>query len=182
MKSFILFLIIVILGSLSLNLLGCTSLPIPLGKVWSASGEALGTVRIGIISVDKASGWNSIEGEIRGLMPLLLLEKGYRVSSEPSGAAGKTGDPAGGLADYRMEVTAIEREYLSGWKTQRSISVEVRFWRNNGEPGGPGDPENVQPLAAGRAMVSGNRSLASSRVLNWLLKMALSKALKGIGG
>jgi hypothetical protein len=133
--------------------LSCTVFPVK--EAWSSKGTFdKGTMAAGKISVDSVTGWDSLEREIAGLLPLLLLEKGYAPPDTESGA------------DFTAEVSVIEREYMEGWKTKRSLSVELRIR-------GPGDTL----LAAGRTMLSGNKSLASSTVTNTLLRSALSKAL-----
>jgi hypothetical protein len=114
-------------------------------------------MRIGIVRADKTADWNSLEREIEGLLPLLLLDQGYLSAGEG--------------ADYRIDAVAIEREYLSGWLTKRSLSVEIRIWKDDGD---------ALPLSAGRAVLSGDQSLASSKVLTRLLQLALSKALAGL--
>jgi hypothetical protein len=134
----------------------CTVVPVK--EAWSSAGTFdKGTMTAGKISVDSVTGWDSLEREIAGLLPLLFLEKGY---APPD---------AGNEADFTADVSVIEREYMEGWKTKRSLSVELRIR-------GPG---NVL-LAAGRAMLSGNKSLASSNVTNVLLRSALSKALSAL--
>jgi hypothetical protein len=104
--------------------------------------------------VDKSAGWSSVEGELADLVPLMFLEQGYGFSFD------------GGKADYRADVHAFEREYVVGWRTRRSVSVELLLWEEGGAP-----------LAAGRALAIGNPTLSSSRDLSRLLKAALKKAL-----
>jgi hypothetical protein len=150
----VVFLLAVLAGGM---LASCASLdmPFPSGKSWVQPVSPKGHLRIGAISADKSSEWNSLEREMAGLLPLLLLEQGY--------AAAET-------AGCRIDASVIEREYLSGWKTKRSLSAEIRIWKEGEE----------QPFSAGKAMLSGDQSLASSKVLSTLLKLALSKALLGL--
>jgi hypothetical protein len=123
---------------------------------WSSrEGAVRGTVSLENINVDTVSNWNSLEREIAGILPLLFLEKGYRFLEK-------------GGTDFTAEVSLIEREYMEGWQTKRSISVELRIW---------GAEKTALPLAAGRAMLSGSKSLASSQTANKLLRVALSQAL-----
>jgi hypothetical protein len=130
----------------------------PVSEAWSSEGSfGKGTMAAGTIGVDSVTGWDSLEREISGLLPLLLVEKGYA----PPDTENK--------ADFTADVSVIEREYMEGWKTKRSLSVEVRIR----SPGGA-------LLAAGRAMLSGDKSLASSKVTNVLLRSALSKALSAL--
>ncbi|MDR1930560.1 MAG: hypothetical protein LBQ44_08035 [Treponema sp.] len=142
----------------------CSTFDVPIasGQGWSGPETRRnvfpgGRVRIGTVKADKGSDWNSLEREIGGLLPLLLLERGYV--------------PVEGGADYRIDTVVIEREYPSGWTTKRSLSTEIRIWKEDGGA----------PLAsAGRAVLSGKKSLASSKTLTRLLKLALSKALAGL--
>jgi hypothetical protein len=136
--------------------LSCAAVPVK--EAWSSAGTfSKGTMAAGKISVDSVTGWDSLEREIAGLLPLLFLEKGYAPPGTKSGA------------DFTAEVSVIEREYMEGWKTKRSLSIELRIR-------GQGDTI----LAAGRAMLSGNKSLASSNVTSVLLRSALSKALSAL--
>ncbi|MDR0402615.1 MAG: hypothetical protein LBH35_03395 [Treponema sp.] len=130
----------------------------PVEEAWSSGGTfGKGTMAAGTIGVDSVTGWDSLEREIAGLLPLLLLENGYAAPDTENGA------------DFTAEVSVIEREYMEGWKIKKSLSVEVRIRDAGGAL-----------LAAGRAMLSGNKSLASSTVTNRLLRSALSQALSAL--
>jgi hypothetical protein len=132
----------------------------PVKEAWSSAGTfGNGTMAAGKISVDSVTGWDSLEREIAGLLPLLLLEKGYAVAE------------TGTRADFTADVSVIEREYMESWQAKKSLSVEVRIW--------PARKTSV-PLAAGRAMILGNKSLASSKTTSMLLRSALSKALSAL--
>jgi hypothetical protein len=126
---------------------------------WPVPKENLGTAEIQHIRVDKNADWDSVEAEVRRILPLLLAEQGY-----------------GRGPQYRVSAVIIEREYMENWKTRRSLSVEIRIWENPGPVHGNG--EEPLPAAAGTALFSGNRSLSSSRILHSLLRRALSKAVK----
>ncbi|MDR1506122.1 MAG: hypothetical protein LBI67_03375 [Treponema sp.] len=151
----------------------CMVFPPPVTEAWSSSGTVNGEIMsVGKINVDSSGSRDSLEREITGILPLLLLENGYRLP-----------EPGGVPPDFTVDVSVIEREYMESWQTKRSLSVEVRIWQ----------PETTLPLAAGRAMLSGNKSFSSSKVTNTLLRSALSKALsvfeaghqnqkQGIGG
>jgi hypothetical protein len=148
--------------------ISCSSIPpIPFltmsGRGWPSgkkTNPAFPVLAQGTVTVDKSSGWASIENEISRLAPGLFSEKGYRVADKDSGS------------DYIFDVTAIEREYLKGWKTERSISVEVLIY-----PGG-GEYQAALPAVIGRAASSGTYSLASSRDLEKLLRYAINRAVK----
>jgi hypothetical protein len=123
--------------------------------------KAKGTIRIVSVSADKAGEWGSLEKEINDLLPLLFSEESYFVV------------PASEEADYSVEVKAREREYPEGWRTKRSLSVEVRLWAGNSD--GP------LPLAAGRSLIHGTKSLASSKTLNTMLRKAIRLAVRRLG-
>jgi hypothetical protein len=117
------------------------------------------------VSVDKPGGWVSIEDELSNLTPLLLLERGFLVSADPE------------EADYAADIRAWEREYTQGWKTKRSIVMEVRLWHERGP-----DSQDYRgtPLAAGRVSYQGKKSLVSSRINSPMLKSALRKAIRAL--
>ena len=129
-------------------------------------GDVMGTVRIISVSAEKSGELGSLEKEISDLLPLLFSEEAYLVI------------PSSSRADYSAEVKVREREYPHGWQTQRSLSAEVRIWA--GEEGGPsGQP---LPLSAGRALIQGKKSLASSKTLSGMLRSAVKNAVRGLGG
>ena len=134
---------------------------IPDAQSWSApvTGTA-GSVWISSVTVDKASGWISIEKEINDLLPLILLRNNY--------SAAQSQDDA----EIFAEVKVREREYSRGWNMERSISVEVYFKS--------GIADNAAILSAGRVMVSGSKSLSSSGVLSKMLEQAVNQTVKAL--
>jgi hypothetical protein len=148
-----------LLGGLVLS--GCVSRGPAWENSWSSKNRSgiAGTLRLETISVDKAVDRSSVEKEIRGRAPLVFLERGYLLS------------PEGEEAQYQATIRAIEREYISGWKTRRSLSLEVLIWQN-GEEG-----RDPVPLASGRAAGTGQASLSSSPALDRLLKTAVKRAV-----
>ncbi|MDR3167015.1 MAG: hypothetical protein LBT93_03645 [Treponema sp.] len=143
---------------------GCVSLGSSPGNSWSSKNRSkiAGTLELNNVSVDKPADRTSVEKEIRGRAALFFLERKYLLV------------PEGETASYRADVRAIEREYISGWKTRRSVSVEV-FIRQNGE----GDRDPV-PLASGRATGTGNISLSASPVLDRFLRTAVKRAVRAL--
>jgi hypothetical protein len=128
----------------------------PKKEGWSSlTAESEKSFSLGSIEIDSAASWDSLEKEAAGLLPLLLLERGIALTE-------------GG--DYSVSAKVIEREFAEGWQTKRSLSAEIRIFRS-GE-------ESSVPLAAGRAMASGEKSASSSKVLSRLLRGALRRALK----
>jgi len=143
-------------GLLLIILLGSCSM-LPSGKSWSTvSKKQRDAVELGTIRVDKNADWDSVEAEARRFLPLCLAERGY-IQNAP------------GKSRYRVEAVVIEREYMENWKTRRSLSAEVLIWEQG---------EKFLPLAAGKAVVSGTtKSLSSSKILQRMLRSALSRAL-----
>lgn len=140
---------------------GCLSLGTSPGNSWSSEDRTkiAGTLRLETVTVDKPVDKASVEKEIRGRAPLVFLKRGYLLVSEEE------------TAQYRADIRAIEREYIAGWKTRRSLSMEVFIWKD--EEGG-WDPV---PLASGRAAGTGQASLSSSPVTDRLLTTAVKRAL-----
>jgi hypothetical protein len=157
----------------------CESLPFDYYRStsWSAleagngTGRTMGTlipVHLAAVSVDRNGGWASVEKEIRGLAPLFFLKQGYRVVSLDE------------RADYTADIRVREREYAWGWRTKRSLAVEVRLW-----PAGDGAPDHQDlgiasrlPLTAGQAISLGNRSFSSSETSGRMLALAIKKAVR----
>jgi hypothetical protein len=139
----------------------CGSFGIPAGKSWSHNTKnGLIPFELGTVLVDKKADWDSVEAETKRLLPLIFLEQGHKLAYNQA---------------IKADAILIEREYLENWKTQRSISVEILIWNLQEKSG-----EEKIYLGAGRALLSGNKSLSSSKVLYNLLKLALSNALKAL--
>ena len=139
----------------------CASFPLdlPENSGWTGTIEnPRGSVRIASVSAERTGEWSSLEKEISGLLPLLFSEESYRVVS--------------GNADYSAEVHVREREYADGWRTKRSLSVEIRLWA--------GDASGPLPLSAGRSVRQGKQSFASSKTLSAMLRAAVKNAVAGV--
>ena len=107
---------------------------------------------------------------------MFLSEAGYKTGSTETALLEQK--PA-----YTLDAILIEREYMENWKTRRSLSVEIFIWKNEKVVNSSEIPKTAgdkMPLAAGKALLSGSKSLSSSRVLHNLLKLALSNALKAM--
>ncbi|MDR1232571.1 MAG: hypothetical protein LBK61_14365 [Spirochaetaceae bacterium] len=145
------------------------------GKAWPAgfakrNADVRGTLRIGTIDVDKPGGSYSIEREINAILPLLFWEMGYVF------------EPATGNADYVVDVYARERDVQHGWKTKKSISLEVVLWpvQHVSYAGAvTGNDAGVQtPYAAGRTVIMGTAGLSISGNMESLLRKTAKKAVK----
>ena len=165
-KHFFLFLNLLI----SVGFFSCSMLSIPSGQNWSpGSGKQLGVAETGIVRVDKNADWDSVEAEARRLLQLFLAEAGYKQTVPET-------DLPEQMPVFMVDVVLIEREYMENWKTRRSLSAEVTIWKNEKT----GEAEKKVLLAAGKALLSGTKSLSSSNTLHNLLKLALSNALKAL--
>jgi hypothetical protein len=145
------------------------------GKAWPGSftkKDAIirGTLRTGTIDVDKPGGSYSIEREINAILPLLFWEMGYVF------------EPATGSTDYIVDVYARERDVQHGWKTKKSISLEVVLWpvQQVSYAGAvTGSDAGVQtPYAAGRTVIMGTAGLSVSGNMEKLLRKTAKKAVK----
>jgi hypothetical protein len=114
------------------------------------------------VIVDKSSGWTSIEREIQDMVPLLFSDYGYPFVLNKTDAR------------YIVDVRAVEREYMSGWRSRRSVAVEIRIYDNIGID----DYQNTVPVVVGKTTSSGGVSLASSKDLNALLVSGVKKVVK----
>jgi hypothetical protein len=122
-----------------------------------------GTVNLLGVTVDRIGGWDSVEQDITGLAPLFFWEAGCRMI------------PGASPADYAADIQLREREYRSGWRTKRSLLVEVRIWPHG--DGGRSAYTETLPLAAGRITAMGDRSLSSFETTNRMLSRAIRKAV-----
>jgi hypothetical protein len=131
-------------------------------RSWSALEKGIaGTVWVAAIKADKAGGWSSVENEAAGLLPLLFLERRFKMVREED-------------ADYIAELNLREREFNRGWESETSLSVELRLWS-----AGTSAEERAMtvPLAAGQVLLQGDESLSSSGTLGRLLRAAVKKAV-----
>jgi hypothetical protein len=155
----------------ALFLAACESLPFHVygTKSWSAGGkgtffpgvnrERPRRVRLAAVDVDCPGLKASVEREIADLSPLLFREQGFLLCEDG--------------AEYSADIRLREREYSSGWKTKKSLALEVRFW-NAGE--GPDAEREGPPLAAGRILSLADESFASSGTAGRMLSLGIRKA------
>lgn len=166
-------------------LTGCASFPpdYSTSAAWSAPAPETvkGSVRIISVSAERPGDWGSLEKEINTLVPLFFAEESYCVT--PPDAA-----VLDNAADYTVSVQVREREYQSGWQTRRSLSCVVMIWPGDDGASTPGNAPSGRtpssrtqlPLAAGRSLIQGTQSLASSKSLGALLKKAIKSAVRGL--
>ena len=141
---------------------GCSSLALNSSEAWTSGRreKAKGSIRIISVSAERPGDWGSLEKEINAILPLLFYEKSYLVVSSET------------ASDFLADVMVREREYIDGWQTKRSLSAEIRIW--------DGDGSEPLPLAAGRSIIQGKQSLASSKTIAAMLKKAINNAVRGL--
>jgi len=167
---------ITIVFLLLLILLSCEALPVNYssGQSWvipsatfNKPGKAWTTLMILSVNVDRAGGWDSIEKETAALAPLYFWDRKCRVV------------PAEEKPSYAAQIYLREREFNVGWKTKKSLVVEVHIWDYEDAPKN-GEPVLAYklPAAVGRIVVTGDQSLTSSKVTNRLLSRTINKAVR----
>ncbi|MDR2095684.1 MAG: hypothetical protein LBP76_09240 [Treponema sp.] len=132
------------------------------GWAFSGSRKFIGSVRLGTVKTEKTGNSLSIEREIGDLLPLLMGEIGLKLGGNEE----KT--------DFIADVYAREREYNVDWRSERSLSIEVRLRPDDGT-GTEG-----MPLAAGQVISRGKASFSSSETLKALLRRALRRTGKAL--
>lgn len=135
-------------------------------RSWSGTNHVKGRVKLREITIDKIAGTASLEEEARGLVFMYLREKGYVPAGEGEGE------------EYLVDMILREREYISGWKTKRSIAADLSFW--------PGSLSDVSPsaapapLSASRVVCTGDESLSSSKTLGKIIRLAVSRGIRAL--
>jgi len=157
------------------GMMSCNTLPGTSNESWYTyekekrrERRSIGKIRLIGVSVYRAGGWDSIQSEIKGLAPLLFWKhRLYLVSDDAD-------------ADYAADIRLHEREYMSQWRTKRSLALEVRIWEMPSEiPGGTAFSfDDRLPLAVGRVIGSGNHSFSSLRTSGRMLSHAVKIAVK----
>ena len=157
---------LIIIVLLPVILLSCEALPINYSRSqsWLISNyNNRATLSILKVQVDRAGGWDSVEKEIAALAPLYFWNNGCRVVN---------GDET---PRYAAEIQVREREFSQGWRTKRSLAIEVCISSYE-------DALNARarklPLAAGRVIAIGERSFSSSDTTGSMLSKAIAKAVK----
>ena len=90
----------------------CSTIPWTSSMAWDRSKDRNNrpgvTIALGTVSVDKALGAASVQAELVRLTELLILEYGCQVALEGEGTP------------YRLELQAVEREFLLVEKSERT--------------------------------------------------------------
>ena len=163
----------IIIFSLPVILLSCEALPINYsrGQSWhipiNEPEKISTTLTIMGVQVDRTGGWDSIEKETAALAPLYFWNRGCKVV------------PAEERPVYAAAIQVREREFNLGWRTKRSLAVEVRIWAYEDAPeAGASVQDQKLPAAVGIVTAMGERSFSSSETTGRLLSKAIGKAAK----
>jgi hypothetical protein len=161
---------ILILSIFLLVLLSCEALPVNYssGQSWLISSDNTWTTLVILpVQVDRSGGWDSVEKETASLAPLYFWDSGCRVVAAEEAPA------------YAAQIQVREREFNVGWRTKKSLAVEVRIWDYDDAPKN-GESVSVQklPAAVGRIIETGDRSFSSSITTGDILSKAIKKAVK----
>jgi len=130
--------------------------------------RSIGKIALLGVSVYRSGGWDSIQSEIAGLAPLLFWKHGLYLVPDAAGA------------DYAADIRLHEREYMSQWRTKRSLALEVRIWAVPAEMADAAafSFDKRLPLAAARVLSSGAHGFSSSHTVNRMLPLAIKNAVK----
>jgi len=156
--------------------LSCESQPVSQssGRSWfipsadfKKPGRAWTTLAILSVNVDRSGGWDSIEKETAAIAPLYFWNSRCRVV------------PAEEAPSYAAQIYIREREFSVGWKTRKSLAVEVHIWDFESAPkNGDSIIDYRLPAAVGRIVVIGGKSFISSKTADRLLPKAINKAVR----
>jgi hypothetical protein len=119
----------------------------------------------GTIDVDKPGGGRSVEKEIEEILPLILSEQGFVVLRNKENA------------DCIVDVFATERDFYSGWKTEKSVAIEVLLYSAKRESGSLNDETS---FAVGRTVAQGRLGFSSSKNIEGLLRVSVKKLVRAI--
>jgi hypothetical protein len=164
--------------------LSCKNFPIPkayneswyTGAYKSEKQINYGKVYLNRVYVDRSGNRDSIQDEIYDLAKLVFWTNGLNMVSEITDA------------DFAADIRLHEREYISQWKTKRSLSLELRLWAlseeilNNFLLSGDRVFDDALPLAAARAVSTGNRSFLSSYTSGRYLSQVVRNTVKQLKG
>jgi len=159
-----------------LILLSCETGPVNVssGQSWfipsaefHKKGRAWTTLTILSVNIDRSGGWDSIEKEAAALAPLFFWDRGCRVV------------PAEEEPYYAAQIFVREREFNVGWKTKKSLAVEVHIWNYEDAPKNGDSIINYKlPAAVGRIIVTGGKSFILSKTTSHLLSKTINKAVR----
>jgi len=133
----------------------------------SARNKTWTTLTVLGVQIEKIGGWDSIEREAASLAQLYFWDRGCRVI------------PAEERPAYAARIWITERDFNIGWKSKKSLAVEVRIWNFEDAPANGVPIEKYKlPAAVGRVVMTGNKSFSSSDVMGKLLSRAIKQAAR----
>jgi len=155
---------------LAVLLFSCDSMPVSITETvsWRITDEnaSTGTIKLTNVTVDRRGIRDSLEKEVTALAPLYFWTEGFKTVESD------------GSADYAAQINLREREVAASWRTRISLAVEVRIWNCTDGNMRPDELTGKLPVAAGRAVILGNKSFSSSKTTSKMLSRAISKTLK----
>jgi len=153
-------------------LLSCEALPFnySANQSWlieNARKKTWTTVTVLDVQVERNGGWDSIEREAASLAPLFFWEKGCKVVPAEEGPK------------YAARIWITERDFNFGWKSKKSLAVEVHIWTFEDAPANSTPIEDHRlPAAVGRVVMTGDKSFSSSNVMGKLLSRTIRQAVR----
>ena len=157
----------IIVFALAVFLLSCEALPFNYSSAqsWFIPEKISGggtKLAILFVKVERSGGWDNVEKETASLAPLYFWDQGCKVVSAEEGPS------------YAVGIQLREREYNLGWRTKRSLAIEVRIWACEDSAD---DYEKKLPIAVGRIVAVGEKSFSSSDTTGRLLSKAIKEAV-----
>jgi hypothetical protein len=158
---------------LSLVLFSCGTMPCnySVSQSWhipkNDSKKIKSSLTILDVQVDRLGGWDSVERETAVLAPLYFWDCGYRVVTPEE-------EPV-----FAAAIQVREREFNIGWRTKRSLAVEVRIWPcEDASSGGLTAQCQKLPAVVGRVAAVGDKTFLSSQTTGRMLSRAIKKAAR----
>jgi len=119
------------------------------------------------VQIERSGGWDSVEREAASLAPLYFWDLGCKVV------------PAEEEPKYAARIWITERDFNLGWKSTKSLAVEVHIWAFEDAPANGEPVEKFKlPASVGRVVMTGEKSFSSSDVMGKLLSKAITQAVK----
>jgi len=160
-----------IIISLPVLLLSCSGLSYSNSQSWLIRENKFKknrpTLALLAVQVDITGSRDSIEKEAAVLAPLHFWKRNCKVV------------PAAEKPDYAARIYVREREIKFGWRTKKSLAMEVIIWKFEDAPDA-GTPvhERKLPVAVGRVITVGEKSFSSSDITGKLLSKTIAIAAK----
>ena len=168
-KTIVLFLSVLMLScnGLSANHSSSQSWIIRDDRLENMIKKKLPTLTLLAVQVDITGNKDSIERETAALAPLYFWNYGCVVI------------PAEENPVYAAKIFVREREISYGWRTKKSLAIEVHIWKFEDAPeAGSSVHEQKLQVAVGRVIAIGERSFSSSKITGKLLSKTIKIAAR----